>query len=140
MALWDEVTHWDGHWGWCSYGSVTDASVHDSCVMEDLLHGDERVIYGDKGYVSEERREAAERSGKTWRVSRRSNRGRKLNAADKLQSEKQPYSFSGRNMYWSDKESMGISEVRYKGLEKNRAQVLSLLALANFYRYRHKLA
>ena len=20
-ALWDEVTHWDGHWGWCSYGS-----------------------------------------------------------------------------------------------------------------------
>ena len=32
---------------------VTDASVHDSCVMEDLLHGDERVIYGDKGYVSE---------------------------------------------------------------------------------------
>ena len=35
---------------------VTDASVHDSCVMEDLLHGDERVIYGDKGYVSEERR------------------------------------------------------------------------------------
>ena len=24
---------------------VTDASVHDSCVMEDLLHGDERVIY-----------------------------------------------------------------------------------------------
>ena len=63
---------------------VTDASVHDSCVMEDLLHGDERVIYGDKGYVSEERREAAERSGKTWRVSRRSNRGRKLNAAIKL--------------------------------------------------------
>ena len=55
--------------------------VHDICVMEDLLHGDERVIYGDKGYVSEERREAAERSGKTWRVSRRSNRGRKLNAA-----------------------------------------------------------
>ena len=46
----------------------------------------------------------------------------------------------GRTCIWSDKESMGISEVRYKGLEKNRAQVLSLLALANFYRYRHKLA
>ena len=41
---------------------VTDASVHDSCVMEDLLHGDERVIYGDKGYVSEERREGKQQS------------------------------------------------------------------------------
>ena len=88
MALWDEVTHWDGHWGGVHTVVVTDASVHDSCVMEDLLHGDERVIYGDKGYVSEERREAAERSGKTWRVSRRSNRGRKLNAADKAFNRK----------------------------------------------------
>ena len=84
----DEVTHWDGHWGGVHTVVVTDASVHDSCVMEDLLHGDERVIYGDKGYVSEERREAAERSGKTWRVSRRSNRGRKLNAADKAFNRK----------------------------------------------------
>ena len=39
MALWDEVTHWDGHWGWCSYGSVTDASVHDSCVMKTYYMG-----------------------------------------------------------------------------------------------------
>ena len=89
---------------------VTDASVHDSCVMEDLLHGDERVIYGDKGYVSEERREAAERSGKTWRVSRRSNRGRKLNAADKAFNRKSNVFVLGRTCIWSDKESMGISE------------------------------
>ena len=141
MALWDEVTHWTDTGGGVHTVVVTDASVHDSCVMEDLLHGDERVIYGDKGYVSEERREAAERSGKTWRVSRRSNRGRKLNAADKAFNRKsQPYSFSGRTCIWSDKNLWGYRKVRYKGLEKNRAQVLSLLALANFYRYRHKLA
>ncbi|WOV91578.1 MAG: IS5 family transposase [Candidatus Zeuxoniibacter abyssi] len=120
---------------------VTDASVHDSCVMEDLLHGDERVIYGDKGYVSEERREAAERSGKTWRVSRRSNRGRKLNAADKAFNRKSNRIRSRvEHVFGVIKNLWGYRKVRYKGLEKNRAQVLSLLALANFYRYRHKLA
>ena len=34
---------------------VTNASVHDSTVMEDLLNGDERVVYGDKAYASEDR-------------------------------------------------------------------------------------
>ena len=29
MALWDEVTHWDGHWGGVHTVVVTDASVHD---------------------------------------------------------------------------------------------------------------
>ena len=73
--------------------------------------GMSRVIYGDKGYVSEERREAAERSGKTWRVSRRSNRGRKLNAADKAFNRKSNRIRSRvETCIWSDKESMGISE------------------------------
>ena len=104
-----------------------------ACVMEDLLHGDERVIYGDKGYVSEERREAAERSGKTWRVSRRSNRGRKLNAADKAFNRKSNRIRSRvEHVFGSDKDLWGYRKVRYKGLEKNRAQVLSLLALAKF--------
>ena len=30
---------------------VTDASVHDSVVMEDCLHGEEAAIYGDKAYA-----------------------------------------------------------------------------------------
>ena len=58
----------------------------------------------------------------------------------KLSIEKQPYSFSGRTCIGVIKNLWGYRKVRYKGLEKNRAQVLSLLALANFYRYRHKLA
>ena len=64
MALWDEVTHWTDTGGGVHTVVVTDASVHDSCVMEDLLHGDERVIYGDKGYVSEERRGSSRAFGK----------------------------------------------------------------------------
>jgi len=32
---------------------VTDASVHDSRVMDELLHGEERAVYGDKAYADE---------------------------------------------------------------------------------------
>ena len=38
--------------------AVTDAAVHDSVVMDECLHGEEAVIYGDKAYASEGRRQA----------------------------------------------------------------------------------
>ena len=34
-----------------------DAAVHDSQVMEKLLHGKERIVYGDKAYASQSRKE-----------------------------------------------------------------------------------
>ncbi len=62
---------------------VTDASVHDSVVMDDLLHGEESEIYGDKAYANDEKRAQAESDGINWRVNRKARRGRKLNCADK---------------------------------------------------------
>ena len=62
---------------------VTSASVHDSGIMEDCVHGAEKVIYGDKAYVSEERQQQAESEGVEWRVLRKANRGRRLNGADR---------------------------------------------------------
>jgi IS5 family transposase len=32
---------------------ITDASAHDSQMMDDLLHGEESVVYGDKAYADE---------------------------------------------------------------------------------------
>jgi len=32
---------------------VTNTSVHDSRVMDDLLHGEEKAVYGDKAYADE---------------------------------------------------------------------------------------
>ena len=68
MALWDEVTHWDGHWGWCSYGSGGQMHRYMIAALWKTYYMGMSVSYTEnKGYVSEERREAAERSGKTWR-------------------------------------------------------------------------
>ena len=35
---------------------VTDAGVHDSQVMDELLRGEEQVVYGNRGYTREKKR------------------------------------------------------------------------------------
>ena len=35
----------------------TSANVHDLTPLEKLLHGKEKVIYGDSAYISKEKRE-----------------------------------------------------------------------------------
>ena len=49
----------------------TTASVHDSKEMKELLHGDEKEIYGDKAYVSAERKHKYEARGVRWNVARK---------------------------------------------------------------------
>ena len=39
---------------------VTSASVYDSQVMADCLHGDEQVLYGDKADADAQRQQEAE--------------------------------------------------------------------------------
>lgn len=113
---------------------VTSASVHDSEIMEDCLHGQEKVIYGDKAYVSAQRQQEAESQGIAWRIHRKATRRRKLTCAD--------LSFNRKNNrvrarvehpFGVIKHLWGYSKVRYRGLAKNAAQVFTLFALANFY-------
>jgi transposase, IS5 family len=120
---------------------VTDASVHDSQVMEDCLHGEEEAIYGDKAYANEEEKQKAEATGITWRVNRKARRGKKLNCADRAFNKKSnrvrarvEHAFGIVKNLW------GYRKVRYRGLEKNAAQVFSLFALANLYMVRRELA
>jgi IS5 family transposase len=39
--------------------------------MEELLHGDEKGMYGDKAYVSAERKQKYEAQGVKWYVARK---------------------------------------------------------------------
>ena len=119
---------------------VTDASVHDSVVMEDCLHGEEQAIYGDKAYASEERQQAAESQGIDWRVNRKARRGRKLNCADRSFNRKSNRTRARvEHVFGIIKHLWGYRKVRYRGLAKNAAQVFTLFALANMYMARRKL-
>ena len=119
---------------------VTSAAQHDSTVMEDLVHGEEQAIYGDKAYASAERQAEAERRGITWRISRKAKRGRRLNAADKAFNRKSNRTRAQvEHVFGVIKHLWVYRQVRYKGLAKNEAQVFSLMALANFYMTRRQL-
>ncbi len=47
---------------------TTTAKVHDARMTDDLTREDDRVIFGDKGYVSDKRKRAARGSDILWAV------------------------------------------------------------------------
>ena len=122
------------------WGPMRQSMMHDGHVMEKLLPGKERIVYGDQAYASQSRKEELEQAGKTCRINRKECTGRKLKAADK--------SFNGKgnrvrarieHVLGVVKNLWGDKKARYQVLAKNRAQVLALLALTNFYRFRDQL-
>ena len=107
--------------------AVTDAAVHDSVVMDECLHGEEAVIYGDKAYADEVRRQAALARGVDWRVSRKARRGKRLNCADRSFNRKSNRTRSRvEHAFGVVKHLWGYRKVRYRGLEKNAVQVFAL--------------
>jgi len=119
---------------------VTDAGVHDSQMMDRLLHGDEKAVYGDKAYTSEKKREEYEARGIKWRVSRKACRHYKLRPEDEEYNHKQSQvRAKGEHIFRVVKHLWRYQKVRYKGIYKNAAQVFSLFALANIYLMRHEL-
>jgi len=120
---------------------VTDASVHDSVVVDDLIHGEETELYGDKAYASQARKEASEAHGVTWRINRKAKRGKKLNCADRSFNRKSNRTRARvEHAFGVVKHLWGYRKVRDKGLEKNAAQVFTLFALSNLYMARKELA
>jgi IS5 family transposase len=120
--------------------AVTNAGVHDSQVMEDLLHGEEQVVYGDKAYADHGKQAAFEANDVIWRINRKAKRGQKLNAADKAFNRKSNRTRARvEHAFGVVKHLWGYRKVRYKGLAKNAAQVFTLFTLANLYMARHEL-
>ena len=121
--------------------AVTDAGVHDSQMMDDLLHGEESIVYGDKAYAGKERQAQVESRGATWRVNRKASRGKKLNCAGQAFNRKSNRTRARvEHIFGVVKNLWGYRKVRYRGIAKNAAHVFTLFALANFYLARRELA
>jgi len=119
---------------------VTDASVHDSRMMEELVHGEEQIVFGDKAYADADKQARFEESGVEWRVNRKGSNRRKLNIADRSFNRKNNRTRArGEHAFRIVKDLWGYSKVRYRGIEKNAAQVFTLFALANLYLCRRDL-
>jgi len=119
---------------------VTDAAVHDSQVMDELLHGEEQAVYGDRAYTSEKKRQEYEARGIKWRVNRKAYRHHQLTAEDEEYNHSQSrIRAKGEHIFLVVKHLWHYQKARYKGLFKNAVQVFILFALANLYLVRHEL-
>ena len=119
---------------------VTNAAVHDSQVMDDLLHGEERAVYGDKAYSNTEKSQDFESQGIEWHVDRKGSPGHPLTPVDlDWNHEQHRTRAKGEHIFLVVKHLWGYRKVKYKGLLKNAAQAFSLFALANLYLVRKDL-
>jgi len=120
--------------------TVTTASVHDSHVMDELLHGSETDVYGDSAYTGRERRQQYEARGIRWWVQRHGYRHRALSERDRQWNRRQSsVRAKVEHIFHVVKRLWGHHKVRYRGLAKNEAHYFSLLALANLFLVRRHL-
>ena len=119
---------------------VTDASVHDSQVIDKLVHGKEQVIYGDRAYSSEKKKHEYETKGIKWCVNLRGCRWRQLTEEEvEINHQRSQVRAKVEHAFLVVKHLWRYQKVRYKGLYKNAVQVFSLFALSNLYLVRHAL-
>jgi len=120
---------------------VTAASVHDSQVMDKLIHGEEQVIYGDKAYSNLQKKQEYEDNGIKWSVNRRGSRWYRLTEDDITRNHQQSQVRAKvEHIFRVVKHLWHYQKVRYKGLYKNAVQIYSLFTLANIYQVRRELA
>jgi len=119
---------------------VTDAAQADIKQMPDLLHGEEREVYGDQAYWKESDRQDFERAGVRYRVNRRPTSTNPLTERwRKINRSRSRVRARGEHGYHVVKRLWGFSKVRYRGLAKNAARAYTMFALANLYMARQKL-
>jgi IS5 family transposase len=120
---------------------VTTGKVHDAKVMANLIREDDTAVYGDKGYASDAKKRAAEDAGVLWGVKEKAKPGRKLTQRQRARNRR-----NGRvrakveHIFGIVNCQFGYRKVRYSGIANNSVQVFALLALANLYLARSRLA
>lgn len=120
---------------------ITTGKVHDAKVMDNLIREDDTAVYGDKGYASDAKRRAAEAAGVLWAVKEKAKPGRDLTKRQRARNRRfGKVRAKVEHVFRVLKCQFGYRRVRYRGIAKNGAQVFALLALANLYLVRSRLA
>jgi len=137
----------DAHSGLVHTLTGTAANVADIAQTHALLHGEEKEVYADAGYLGVEKREeiATCSPAATWYVAAK--RGQVKALAEGLvkelavQFERRKAQVRARveHPFHILKNLFRHRKTRYRGLARNTAQLHSLFALANLFIARHRL-
>ena len=123
----------------------TSANVNDVVEGNSLLHGNETVVFADAGYQGADKRPDAQ-ADTSWHVAMKPGKRRALDKSTPLgevidQIEKLKASVRARveHPFRVVKRQFGHTKVRYRGLKKNTAQLVTLFALSNIWMARSRL-
>jgi IS5 family transposase len=122
----------------------TAANVNDLNLAGQLLHGQEEAAFADAGYQGVHRRPEA--SGPSRHVAMRPGLRRRLDrrvledrVVEGIEQLKASIRAKVEHPFRVLKRQFGYTKVRYRGLAKNTAQIVTLLALSNLWMARRRL-
>lgn len=109
---------------------LTSAKIYESQVADELICGDERAVYADKGYEKRARRTALKARRIKDRIQHRANKHHPLPHWQKVRNKLiSPIRSAVERVFGTWKRLYGYTRVRYRGLEANLAH-LRLLCIA----------
>jgi IS5 family transposase len=116
---------------------TTPANTNDVTQAHALLHGKERIAFGDAGYQGVDKREENQRPDVTWHVAMRPGKRRALpdnelgRIEEKIEKLKASVRAKVEHPFHIIKNRFLLKKVRYKGLVKNTAHLFTLFGLGN---------
>ncbi len=123
--------------------TTTAANEADVNQVADLLHGKEQYVYADSGYRGAPAR--VNRDDLQWHIAARpTDIARMAEGTAKMKAQKQEHAKASirakvEHPFRVIKRQFGLVKVRFKGLQKNNAHMLTLLALSNLWMARRQL-
>lgn len=119
---------------------TTPANVHDSQVMEHLLHGGETRVWGDSAYAGQRERMLSKAPRALDFTHRRGTRNKPLSDAERARNRtKSKVRARVEHPFHVIKQVFGFTKVRYRGLMKNTSRLQMLCALSNLHMVRRRL-
>jgi IS5 family transposase len=120
----------------------TSGNVHDVVEGNSLLHGNEVEAFGDAGYQGVDKRADAKKKV-TWHIAMRPGKRKALDKndpvdalTDRIEKAKVGIRAKVEHPFRVIKRQFGFMRVRYRGLKKNTAQLVTLFALSNLWMVR----
>jgi IS5 family transposase len=116
---------------------TTAANAADVTQAHHLLHGQERIAFGDAGYQGVDKRDENRNSTVQWEVALRPGKRKALphtpwgRMTEQLEQIKASIRAKVEHPFHIVKNRFGLRKVRYRGLAKNTAQLYTLFGLAN---------
>lgn len=109
---------------------VTPANINESAVADQLICGDEKIIYADKAYDSKERRDRLTLAGIRNGIMRRGHPRRPLSAAEVRRNQRLArHRGAIEPLFALFKNVHGFARARYRGLARNTC-AFTLAAIA----------